>query len=53
MVCNLQHFFEKYDKDNDGQINFPEFVKYVKQHELELMSYFKKIDTNSDGMFVT
>ncbi|BFZ20540.1 hypothetical protein BsWGS_23579 [Bradybaena similaris] len=46
---HAKHFFEKYDKDNDGQINFSEFVKYVKQHELELMSYFKKIDTNSDG----
>ncbi|CAL1537811.1 unnamed protein product [Lymnaea stagnalis] len=46
---HAKKFFEKYDKDADGQINFDEFVKYVKEHEKELLSYFKKIDTNSDG----
>uniref|UniRef100_A0A0B7AA15 EF-hand domain-containing protein n=1 Tax=Arion vulgaris TaxID=1028688 RepID=A0A0B7AA15_9EUPU len=46
---HAKQFFEKYDKDSDGQINFDEFVKYVKEHEKDLMSYFKNIDTNSDG----
>ncbi|KAK3750605.1 hypothetical protein RRG08_067119, partial [Elysia crispata] len=49
LEISTQQFFEKYDKDHDGQINFKEFVKYVKEHEKDLLSYFKKIDTNSDG----
>ncbi|KAH9507443.1 hypothetical protein Btru_058086 [Bulinus truncatus] len=46
---HAKNFFEKYDKDSDGQINFDEFVMYVKEHEKELLSFFKNIDTNKDG----
>ncbi|KAK0045117.1 calcium-binding mitochondrial carrier protein SCaMC-2, partial [Biomphalaria pfeifferi] len=42
-------FFEKYDKDSDGEINFDEFVLYVKEHEKELLSFFQNVDTNKDG----
>ncbi|XP_055896832.1 calcium-binding mitochondrial carrier protein SCaMC-2-like [Biomphalaria glabrata] len=42
-------FFEKYDQDSDGEINFDEFVLYVKEHEKELLSFFQNVDTNKDG----
>ena len=48
-IC-LQRLFKKYDKDEDDQIDFSEFVHYVQDHEKELRLYFKKIDTNDDGM---
>lgn len=48
-IC-LQRLFKRYDKDEDDQIDFSEFVKYVQDHEKELRLYFKKIDTNDDGM---
>jgi len=46
---HVQEFFNKYDTDGDGYIDFNEFVLYVKEHEKDLKSYFKRIDTNKDG----
>ena len=48
LAC-VQEFFNKYDTDGDGYIDFNEFVLYVKEHEKDLKSYFKRIDTNKDG----
>ncbi|XP_050412207.1 mitochondrial adenyl nucleotide antiporter SLC25A24-B [Patella vulgata] len=47
---HAQKIFDKYDEDNDGQIDFGEFVKYVTEHEQTLKLFFKKIDTNEDGI---
>nr|KAG5712570.1 hypothetical protein BaRGS_011544 [Batillaria attramentaria] len=41
--------FKKYDKDEDDQIDFNEFVRYVLDHEKELRLHFKNIDANDDG----
>ncbi|XP_076436632.1 calcium-binding mitochondrial carrier protein SCaMC-2-like [Babylonia areolata] len=46
---HAENFFKKYDKDNDGQIDFGEFVQYVHDHDKELRTLFKKLDVNKDG----
>ncbi|ESP04512.1 hypothetical protein LOTGIDRAFT_170757 [Lottia gigantea] len=48
--AHAKKIFDKCDEDHDGQIDFREFVKYVTEHEQTLKLFFKKIDTNSDGI---
>ena len=45
----LQRLFKRYDKNEDEQIDFKEFVRYIQDHEKELRLYFKKLDVNNDG----
>ncbi|KAL4219598.1 hypothetical protein ACF0H5_022171 [Mactra antiquata] len=40
----------KHDADNDGKMSFDEFLQYVTEHEKKLKLYFKKLDTNQDGV---
>ncbi|CAN0251414.1 mitochondrial adenyl nucleotide antiporter SLC25A25-like isoform X1 [Lampetra fluviatilis] len=37
------------DTNRDGQLDFEEFVRYVKQHEKKLWLTFKSLDRNNDG----
>ncbi|XP_032828852.1 mitochondrial adenyl nucleotide antiporter SLC25A25-like [Petromyzon marinus] len=37
------------DTNQDGQLDFEEFVRYVKQHEKKLWLTFKSLDRNNDG----
>ena len=39
----------KHDRDQDGKIDFSEFVRYIEEHEQKLKLHFRKIDTNQDG----
>ena len=41
--------FKKGDTDNDGLINFAEFVEYIVDHEKKLKLAFKTLDSNKDG----
>uniref|UniRef100_A0A8C8GRT1 Solute carrier family 25 member 25 n=1 Tax=Oncorhynchus tshawytscha TaxID=74940 RepID=A0A8C8GRT1_ONCTS len=37
------------DKDLDGQLDFEEFVHYLRDHEKKLRLVFKSLDTKNDG----
>ena len=39
----------KSDQNQDGHVDFAEFVQYVMEHEKQLRLVFKKIDHNQDG----
>ncbi|XP_045202786.2 calcium-binding mitochondrial carrier protein SCaMC-2-like isoform X2 [Mercenaria mercenaria] len=50
---HIQHWetqLMKHDEDKDGKMSFDEFLKYVTEHEKKLKLYFKKLDTNQDGV---
>lgn len=40
------------DKDLDGQLDFEEFVHYLRDHEKKLRLVFKSLDKKNDGMFL-
>jgi solute carrier family 25 phosphate transporter 23/24/25/41 len=42
-------FFEAADGDHDSQIDFPEFLRYVSEHQRQLKLVFEQLDVNSDG----
>ena len=44
--------FLKHDTDQDGKIDFNEFLRYIEEHEQKLKLHFRKIDTNQDGRFI-
>ncbi len=44
-----QEVFKKGDTDQDGLINFAEFVTYIVDHEKKLELAFKTLDSNEDG----
>ncbi|XP_015242161.1 PREDICTED: calcium-binding mitochondrial carrier protein SCaMC-1-like [Cyprinodon variegatus] len=37
------------DRNKDGCLDFNEFTKYLKEHEMKLMLTFKSLDRNNDG----
>lgn len=37
------------DKDLDGQLDFEEFVHYLRDHEKKLRLVFKSLDRKNDG----
>lgn len=41
------------DKDLDGQLDFEEFVHYLRDHEKKLRLVFKRLDRKNDGKFFT
>ncbi|XP_071488756.1 calcium-binding mitochondrial carrier protein SCaMC-2-like [Diadema antillarum] len=50
MVPNhAEKFMSKSDQNQDGHLDFAEFVQYVIEHEKQLRLVFKKIDHNQDG----
>ncbi len=49
LLPRLQEVFKKGDTDNDGLINFAEFVEYIIDHEKKLKLAFKTLDSNKDG----
>lgn len=40
------------DKDEDGQIDYREFLNYCVEHEKKLRIVFQAMDTNQDGISV-
>ena len=38
------------DKNQDGQLDVTEFIKYLHEHEMKLRIAFKKLDKDKDGM---
>jgi solute carrier family 25 phosphate transporter 23/24/25/41 len=44
-----QKILEQYDHDQDGIVNFEDFVSYVQEHEVQLKLSFEKLDHNKDG----
>ncbi|ELT87912.1 hypothetical protein CAPTEDRAFT_133948, partial [Capitella teleta] len=49
LFCFFQRILDKYDHDRDGEVNFADFVAYVKEHEKSLKLSFEKLDHNRDG----
>ena len=39
----------KADKNNDGLMDFTEFVRYCREHEKKLWFVFDDLDVNKDG----
>lgn len=37
------------DENNDGCLDFNEFTKYLKEHEMKLWLTFTSLDRNDDG----
>ncbi|XP_063966605.1 mitochondrial adenyl nucleotide antiporter SLC25A24-B-like isoform X1 [Lytechinus pictus] len=50
MVPNhAEKFMSKSDQNQDGLLDFSEFVRYVTEHEKQLHLVFKSVDHNQDG----
>lgn len=45
----LQKIVKAGDKDLDGQLDFEEFVHYLRDHEKKLRLVFKSLDKKNDG----
>lgn len=45
----LQKILKAGDKDLDGQLDFGEFVHYLRDHEKKLRLVFKSLDKKNDG----
>lgn len=45
----LQKIVKAGDKDLDGQLDFDEFVHYLRDHEKKLRLVFKSLDKKNDG----
>lgn len=39
------------DKDQDGQLDFEEFVHYLRDHEKKLRLVFRSLDKKNDGKY--
>lgn len=46
---HLQKIVKAGDKDLDGQLDFGEFVHYLRDHEKKLRLVFKSLDKKNDG----
>lgn len=46
---SLQKIVKAGDKDQDGQLDFEEFVHYLRDHEKKLRLVFKSLDKKNDG----
>lgn len=46
---HAQKLMTKTDQNQDGHVDFAEFVQYVLEHEKKLKLVFKNIDSNEDG----
>lgn len=46
---SLQKIVKAGDKDLDGQLDFEEFVHYLRDHEKKLRLVFKSLDKKNDG----
>lgn len=45
----IKKFMQKSDYDKSGDIQFSEFVQYLREHEKNLRLQFSKLDKNKDG----
>lgn len=48
-LSSLQKIVKAGDKDLDGQLDFEEFVHYLRDHEKKLRLVFKSLDKKNDG----
>lgn len=48
LLC-VQAVVEMGDSDDDGLLNFREFMKYCAEHEKKLWLVFQNLDKNQDG----
>lgn len=48
-LLSLQKIVKAGDKDLDGQLDFEEFVHYLRDHEKKLQLVFKSLDKKNDG----
>ena len=48
-VFTLQRFIDRSDYDQDGHIDFEDFVRYVTEHEKKLKLSFDSLDAKNDG----
>lgn len=48
-LLSLQKIVKAGDKDLDGQLDFEEFVHYLRDHEKKLRLVFKSLDKKNDG----
>lgn len=46
---HVKHIIDKHDTDDDGELDFNDFVKYVLEHEKKLKVSFSSVDHNKDG----
>lgn len=47
----LQRLLERSDHDQDGHLNFADFLRYVTEHEKHLRLSFHMLDHNKDGKY--
>ena len=56
MCCAIavytQAMLSKADTDKSQEINFAEFVEYMREHERKLKLAFSDLDHNKDGMLL-
>ncbi len=52
-VYVFQKIVKAGDKDLDGQLDFEEFVHYLRDHEKKLRLVFKSLDKKNDGEYVS
>lgn len=48
-IVSFQKIVKAGDKDLDGQLDFEEFVHYLRDHEKKLRLVFKSLDKKNDG----
>ena len=51
IIYYFQRLLERSDHDQDGHLNFADFLKYVTEHEKHLRLSFHMLDHNKDGKF--
>ena len=49
-IFYLQRVVSKADTNNDGLMDFSEFVSYCAEHEKKLWLVFNDLDINKDGI---